>query len=340
MNSNSTIKRIIIVGNGFDLAHGLCTSYYHFAQKYRENKVIKDFQKYIRLLDDENALLINNDKTVDIKWYSFEMNMERLIRWNYQNEINSGGVTDASCLCELNELFDELGMLLARYLSEEYSFRKFKLIRNAKDCFDENTLAISFNYTDTIKLYTDKYYYVHGSLTDDNYIILGFATGDLPCLCAGDSINYLKEVKKENLSFLRFLRENECGNIEQELKVFNRHALSLFSGRGEYDLEYQKDNQGQYNTKGLSLYLKKYAEQNRFEAHRESFDYSNVEEIIVMGHGLESDLNYLAGVFGDCSKLQKIILFSYDKESEEEIERKVKILRELSGVENVVLRNY
>ena len=37
MDLNNSFRRIVIVGNGYDLAHGLHTSYYDFAQKYSEN---------------------------------------------------------------------------------------------------------------------------------------------------------------------------------------------------------------------------------------------------------------------------------------------------------------
>lgn len=224
-------------------------------------------------------------------------------------------------------MFDKLGRLLAKYLSEEYLSRKIKTTENVQECFDEHSFAISFNYTDTIKLYTDNYYYVHGSSTDDDYIIWGFATGELPCLCSEKLIKYLKEVKKEVLSFLRFLRANNCNNIKEDLTGFIKHVLSLFSGSGEYNLEYQNGNRSLYNTKELSSYIFDYAKSNSFKGHKAPFDYSNVKEIIVMGHGLESDLNYLTETFEKVPQIQKVILYTYDEEAMYEKERKISILK-------------
>lgn len=340
MDFANLIKKIVIVGNGFDLAHGLKTSYRHFAQKYIDDVTIKRFHQYVDYLDIENPFLDENGKIKNIEWYSFELNMERLVIWNYQNEICSEDTGFDGNLSELNALFARLERLLGKYLVEEFSSHKVTTIESVKDCFDEYTLAISFNYTDTIKLYTDKYYYVHGSLSDDDHIIIGFATGNLPCLCGGDSINFLKDVRKEELSYLRYLRENGCDDEMKELHEFTRHAVSLFGGRGEYDLEYKDGEQVTYDTANLSSHLKKYAEKNKFAPEAESYDYTTVEEIIVMGHGLEADLCYLTGIFGAASKLDKVILYSYDGEDKSEIERKSSILKRLSGLGNIIIKKY
>lgn len=106
--------------------------------------------------------------------------------------------------------------------------RKIKTTENVQECFDEHSFAISFNYTDTIKLYTDNYYY---------------------------------------------------------------------------------------------------AKSNSFKGHKAPFDYSNVKEIIVMGHGLESDLNYLTETFEKVPQIQKVILYTYDEEAMYEKERKISILK-------------
>lgn len=340
MNYDSSIRRIVIIGNGFDLAHDLKTSYKEFAEKYKDHAIIKQFHQYVDILDSENPFVDEDGILKNIEWYSFELNMERLVEWNYQNAINLGGIYVEKTISELNNLFVNLEKLLANYLEEEYSSRRVSALESLKECFDENTLAISFNYTDTIKLYTNRYYYVHGSLRDDNHIILGFATGDLPCLCSGDYINFLKDVRKEELSYLRYLRENGCSNEDKELDEFKRHAVSLFSGRGEYDLVYKNGEQDIYDTKELSSYLRSYAENNGFAPQRKSYDFSAVEEIVVMGHGLEADLNYLTGLFQQASKLEKLILYSYVGEREDELERKTSVLKNLSGFEKIIIKNY
>jgi hypothetical protein len=246
----------------------------------------------------------------------------------------------AETLSKLNNLFAKLERLLSMYLMEEYSSQEISPLESVQACFDDCTLAISFNYTDTIKLYTDRYYYVHGSLSDDNHIIIGFAMGNLPCLCGGDSIFFLKEVRKEELSYLRYLRENGYVNENEKLDEFKKHAISLFSGRGEYDLSYKNEEQNEYDTGELSFDLKKYAENNRYEPQRESYDFTAVEEIAVMGHGLEADLTYLAGIFGKATNLNRVVLYSYDGESENELERKTTVLKRLSGLENIVIKKY
>lgn len=340
MNSDKLIKRIVIVGNGFDLAHGLKTSYFNFAHKYRDNATIKQFHQYVDFLDAENPFVDENGEIKNITWYSFELNMERLITWNFQKEIGMGNIADNETIFNLNCIFADLEELLKKYLIEEYESVAITAKDSVQNCFDENTLAISFNYTDTIKLYANNYHYVHGSLSDDNYIILGLATGDIPCLCSGDYIHFQKDVRKEELSYLRYLRENGCNNVIKELDEFKRHAISLLGPRGEYDLEYKADEPEIYDTANLSLYLKEYAEKNKFTPEKEPYDYKAVEEVIVMGHGLESDIFYLGEIFEEIGKINKVILYSYNKEGKKEIDRKINVLKGLSGLKEIEIREY
>lgn len=340
MDIANPIKKIVIVGNGFDLAHGLQTSYCQFAQKYIDDVTIKRFHQYIDYLDMENPFFDEEGKIKNIPWYSFELNMERLIRWNYQNAICQEDAGFDGSLSELNALFSRLEELLGKYLVEEFSSHKVTAIESVQDCFDDYTLAVSFNYTDTIKLYTNRYYYVHGSLSEDDHIIIGFATGELPCLCSGESINFLKDVRKEELSYLRYLRQSGCDDEVKELAAFRRHAVSLFSGRGEYDLEYKNEESDVYDMADSSAYLKKYAEKNKFAPEVESYDYTEAEEIVVMGHGLEADLHYLTGIFAAASKLKKVILYSYAGEDKNEIKRKTDVLKKLSGLDNIIINKY
>lgn len=46
-----------------------------------------------------------------------------------------------------------------------------------------------------------------------------------------------------------------------------------------------------------------------------------------MGHGLESDLNYLTETFEKVPQIQKVILYTYDEEAMYEKERKISILK-------------
>ena len=340
MNNLEQPRKIAIIGNGFDLAHGLRTSYKQFAEQYKDHEVIKKFHKCVELLGTENNLTDEQGNIRNIEWYSFEENMERLIVRHYQDIISKDDSLDESELNSLNDLFYNLEKLLSQYLRIEYNSKQIRRFENIQKVIDDSTLVISFNYTNTIKIYSSTYYYVHGSLEDDAYIILGFANGKLPCLCNGTFIKYLKDVRKEQLNYLRYLKSNGCLDIKHEMEQFSQHACSLFGGRGEYALEYKKEHSDEYDLSELSMMLKKYAIKNDFAPHKDAYDFSKVEEIMVMGHGLEADLYYLNELFQQSYNLKKIILYSYDGESDEEIDRKKKNIERLSGIKNIQVCNY
>ena len=279
---------------------------------------------------------------MNITWYSFEENMQRIMVQEYEKAINGKVDADETCT-EFNDLFAKIESLLAEYLRNVYEVKDIVLLEKMQECFDENTLAISFNYTDTIKLYTDKYYYVHGSLEDDNQIILGFANSDnLPCLCGDNFIFYQKEVKKELLNFKRFLIENGCHpeKIDEEIAAFRNHAIALYSGRGEYNLEYEDVEKSIYDTSGMSLLAKKYAEKYNFAPMKEEYDYMQVTEVCVAGHGLEADRSYLDYIFEKAVNINRVVLYTYKGEPKEELERKIKKLKELANTKNIEIRLY
>ena len=51
-------------------------------------------------------------------------------------------------------------------------------------------------------------------------------------------------------------------------------------------------------------------------------DLANIEEIIIIGHGLESDLEVIGEIVESCGSLKKVVIFTYSSESKQEIDRK------------------
>ena len=80
-----------------------------------------------------------------------------------------------------NRLFDDISTRLAQYLRIETEGKEIDKIDSIAQEITNDTQVISFNYTNTIKLYTDKCYYVHGSIDEDKgNIVLGFPQNNIP----------------------------------------------------------------------------------------------------------------------------------------------------------------
>lgn len=336
------MKRLVIVGNGFDLAHDLNTSYKDFIDSNLDKKSIRKYKEYLLEMNSDNNFYSENQENT---WYYFEQRFEELILWNYGKAFSSEDKEiDYEVLYkELNDLnatFEEIRLELKEYLEKEYKSKEINCLDNVKRMFDKETFVLSYNYTDTIKLYTDNYVFVHGSISEEDHIVLGFAIGEMPCLCSGNYNIFHKDLQKEELSFHRFLIKHDCKNINDELMEFKRHAISLFSNRGEYDLPINEENPDESDISELSDMLKMYAKENNFEPASEEYDYSNVEELVIMGHGLESDIIYLDGILANLHNLKKAILFTFEGEKCEELMRKQSFIMDKTGLKSVEIIKY
>ena len=136
------------------------------------------------------------------------------------------------------------------------------------------------------------------------------------------------------MNFRRYLYENNIPNKEKLLKEIQPHIDSLYSGRGAYN----------FPDKKIPCILKKfqtskpiinYAKLNNYEAAKQEYDFYNVEEIVIAGHSLETDLWYISGVFNNANNVKKIRLFTYNGELNEEINRKVKVLQKLLDTKKI-----
>ena len=76
------MQKLIIVGNGFDLAHHLKTRYQDFAKGYSDDPRLQEFQSLVAAMNQDRGFA--NEKANDgheIRWYDFEMCMEHLSNW-------------------------------------------------------------------------------------------------------------------------------------------------------------------------------------------------------------------------------------------------------------------
>lgn len=227
------MNNLIIVGNGFDLAHGLKTSYIDFMKhiidsKYNNKSLYNDLLVYgNENFNYENLvkkIKSNTGFSYDFKWsnrffYQMLVNVSNQ-NWcdvenlYYQNLVSS----NAGEPKVLNSEFDMVKKHLEDYLElEKNNFKQlssydslFSQLKNA-----ENSFVLNFNYTDTVFKYCNnkhnlKVVNIHGELKNENNpIIFGFAADDSQSRKLIDKSNkeYMRNIKKH--CYKRTINQNE-----------------------------------------------------------------------------------------------------------------------------------
>ena len=167
-------KTLVIIGNGFDLAHGYRTS----AKDFDASLDATPYKEF-----EENHLSKNwNDTKTPKWWFEYEKRIgEDLIdiriaddRLKYDTE----KLTWYDFLAYANQVYDALAHQISSYLKLAYS-RNIKASKTILSSIKEllrhpkKVIVVSFNYTDTAKRYIHHVYHIHGSLAENN-IVLGF----------------------------------------------------------------------------------------------------------------------------------------------------------------------
>lgn len=223
------MNNLIIVGNGFDLAHDMKTSYVSFL-KYLINEHCKnnDFcRKILRLpkgIDNFENLISSlgtrHELTKDRSFASlfmkdllFDIPLDNWsdIESRYFKLLNTIGIEKTIYFYQkvelLNTDFEELKNELEYYLDKQQHFadRIDAYSYLLSELCLLNSLILNFNYTDTIdRLYSDEIkssevLHIHGELNNKlNPIIFGFAADDNDSKILIDKNNneYLKNIKR------------------------------------------------------------------------------------------------------------------------------------------------
>jgi hypothetical protein len=224
------MTNLIIIGNGFDMAHGLKTSYSRFIEFLINNK-FKDQNLYSDLFEFDSltkARYKNYEDIVNNKNYSIRHNLfksenlffkrltNKLFNFNwcdiereYFTELsNIGKDARYKSARELNSDFDIIKKYLSEYLKIAQSrFEKILVYEQyfAKMSY-ENTMILNFNYTNTVINYVkninnSELVQIHGLLeSEENPIIFGYAADDNQSrkLLQFDDKEFMRNIKKHN----------------------------------------------------------------------------------------------------------------------------------------------
>ncbi|WP_312355752.1 bacteriophage abortive infection AbiH family protein [Aminipila sp.] len=209
-------KRLIIVGNGFDLFHGINSRYYDFQNFVYENAsrdFIDSIEKYIPPED---------------LWYQFEEALGHLdceeLRDNHSDSLVSYGADNWSDAYHHEyQYFVDADLAFAKdipqYLNKWIDDIDTDVDRRLNNFYlSPNSLYLSFNYTDTLEhvygIARNQILYIHGKAGENSNLIAGhgnkslFQKNDIPD-------NLSEEEYEEFMSNMDFgdVRENEAEDI-------------------------------------------------------------------------------------------------------------------------------
>jgi len=225
------MENLLIIGNGFDLAHGLKTSYTDFIKSIVETCIRspQDPQNLIKIEDGINDYHTFINAIRGNRQYALLM----VSRPNYANLIMKTLLKDVALQnwCDIEQKYFELLSHVARKGPNNYSSAKalnddFELIKkeleeylitqnnnNAIEGYKEllkclmlgNSLILNFNYTNTIKqLYETEIrkrdvIHIHGELNNsENPMIFGYAANDAEnaSLIDKNDSEFLRNIKR------------------------------------------------------------------------------------------------------------------------------------------------
>ena len=217
------MDRVIIIGNGFDLANGFNTDYHRFLKYMRGNH--ESFMK-------ESQILRQYENFSSFGWGDIEyIYFQTLYKIATKTRI-----TEELRIKEAIKLNDELSLItekLIEYLHTEVSNNKVKLekigpytlmggILNGintpfETIFDglDETHIINFNYTDYFNRYhlsnQFKYYHVHGNISYPNSIIFGYGNQLGEEYAVLENMNH--EAFLKNIKYHKYLQYDHAKNL-------------------------------------------------------------------------------------------------------------------------------
>jgi hypothetical protein len=240
---------LILIGNGFDLAHGMKTSYSDFIRYvidlhlsnrkvspilFRKSSshptyedVIKSFKGQRSKLDASfnNKLFMNLLRDFALKnWCDLE---EKYFEELYK--------IAESKVKKLNEEFEEIKIHLVNYLVEQQKLDKGKKSESYSAFFKhfkgKHYKVLNFNYTNTLEKYSSEIeeeaiIHLHGELGIElNPMIFGYAASDSEAreLSGRKEKEYLRNVKK-----ICYKRSNETAKFKRFLKIGSGLKVFIF----------------------------------------------------------------------------------------------------------------
>lgn len=208
------MRNIVIIGNGFDLAHGLDTKYDHFVNDIKTNPEKYGISNLSSVSNYFLHMVINLQKTLwsDIEYLYYDVLTNLNNSTYFENKYEY--IPYYETAIDLNRDFKTLTDWLCLYL--EHEEKRFEFVENYQSIFEmlngKQSVVLNFNYTNTVRKYLDNFdndlelIHIHGELNNEfNPIIFGYAAGNEESkkLLIENDNNYVRNIKKFNYLFTR-----------------------------------------------------------------------------------------------------------------------------------------
>lgn len=279
------LKKLFIIGNGFDLHFNLPTK-------------VSDFKNY---LSSQSLYLNDNAKNLyesyGVNWSDFENSLANIsIDSIYKDNacepdyLSEHEYDRDSGITDMKNLTDQL--LNARDQALYEMIKKAeKKIRSIESSYDkiifDNSAIISFNYTSTLEslftLHRSQICHIHGDFQSQSQLIFGYKNKEHSLLTTNTFLNIEREKEIKKVKNDRCL---SCDEIKSKIEEIN----SLYEYEyDDYYLDQQKEivnsfyelNKKIFQYEKLKLFL------NRYVDH-------SIDEVVVLGHSMSDvDSEYM-----------------------------------------------
>lgn len=267
------METLYIIGNGFDLYHGLDTKYQSFGMFLQDkyDELYDSLIEYYGLpfLDPEDE-----DSYYDSSWAEFEnaladLDFETILDENtdYLPNIASDDFRDGdlhSFQQVMEGIVDNLTVKMYAAFKEFILAVKFPNDVNGLQLkIDPDALFLNFNYTDTLERFyrvnSHRILYIHNKATSDETLVLGHGTDP-------NEFKSKEEIQPDGLS------EEEINEWQQQ--IVDNYDYSYDSGREEL----------------LAYFSKSYKSTEEIIQNNQFFfsKLKNIKNVIVLGHSISN----------------------------------------------------
>ena len=234
---NTQKDTLYIIGNGFDLHHGLNTSYKNF----RDNVVLKAPNLWKQLTD-----IYGDDVTKNMWWSDFEAKLADI---NYNHLLNSDNGVAMGGMKVQNFLTGQLPPLFGKWIK---SINLNIVPENELD-IDKDALFFTFNYSLVLekiyKVNKDNIWHIHNSIEEVDKIIVGH-NSDLNTLISNYNLNrgnkqYNSWIVDNIIPFAAEGAKDVEKRIADNMENFNKysnikHIISMGFSFNKIDMPYVK----------------------------------------------------------------------------------------------------
>lgn len=310
---NKKVSNLIIIGNGFDLHHGLLTSYKNFFEEGLKYELKAKYEKYLNELNDESIIFDKNSNS----WYSFEESYRQTILFYQEKILDNSGITSKNRVNferkmeEVNAFFYKLRQELQQYLLNILDGHiNYKVDSYVLNELSEADKIFSFNYTNTLeklyKIIPSKIIHVHGKLDSfpifghSNFLEFDKSTSNYGFKYMEHNITLLGE--KNALYSMNAQTLKESPPSPQKPEFISNKSNMMFGDKGIQRL-FMLQHILNFQTSKFNISINSLNQiyQNPFGNFPKELgiinylqtDFDDQLKITVIGHGLESDIDLL-----------------------------------------------